>query len=299
MGNIEYKYKEATIDSLVEENEEAEVTPTYQSTTVIPNQCWGGYYNKSIFDSTRPSPSFGQNYNNYKDFGVSIQNYGCAVCCCVGAYNRLYAGWNKPLTVYDLWIKNCFVWNQNIINKKGQPCGPTLAIWNRTPGVSISTDKLRFDDTRAYPFTRSNSYYQEPSIGDSYASQFYVPSGWSGHYELTTNYKKKQVAAMKRIEENVVGSSCCILYICNSTRNAGHYVLAYDSTREEGQPYKYSDILVYDPCPSLTYFNGTAKPKRSENYYGARCTLEESMKRINSDLSDGIRTVAVCTTKSQ
>lgn len=299
MGNIEYKYKETTIESLVEENEESTITTQFSASDVIPNQCWAGYYNKSVFNSTQNKPTS----IKFKDFGVSIQNYGCAVCCCVGAYNLLYPE-NTPLTVYDLWQKNGFLWNPKITNKPGQSCGTTKAVWSRTPDISISTGKIHFDDTRTYPFANPNSYYKEPNLSqEKYegisASDFYVPSGWSGHNILTDNYKIKQVAAMIDIKEAVDNNNCCILYICNSTRNTGHYVLAYGSTYTSGT-YSYDQIQVCDPCPSLTYQGWQQHHvKRSNQYYGANTTLDESMKRINSDLSDGIRTVAICKKKSQ
>ena len=59
----------------------------------VPNQLWKGYYDPEIFKEYS-NTAWGINLNQYYDFGVSIRNYGCAVCSAVGAINML--NYRKP-----------------------------------------------------------------------------------------------------------------------------------------------------------------------------------------------------------
>ena len=123
--------------------------------TAMPNQCWKGYYNKSVFDSsTKPSSA------QFRDFGVSVRDYGCAVCCCIGATNYLNG---TNLTVEQLYNRKGFVWNPNKKSLSGRSNGPTLAKWKYIPGVNIINDNTKYDYNLTYAFCNASNKYQYPT----------------------------------------------------------------------------------------------------------------------------------------
>ena len=267
----------------------------------IPNQCWSGYYNRDTFASSSLQYGPVANTIKFEDFGVSILKYGCAVCCCIGATN--YLNKNKtgfvPITVYDMYKKNAFVWNKNIVNSNGQSCGATLAKWNSTPGVQISNSNIHYDSDREYSFSKKNSAYSAtPELTSAqvttYSNMFYIPVSTdtaiyksSYHNSLDDDFKAYQSLGFSRIKANITSGYVDIIYICNKTHNTGHYVLAYSFNSNlytnRGNQYAADEINVVDPCPNS--YN-------KSQYYGVATTLAVAMKRINSDISDGIRTVA-------
>jgi len=102
------------------------------------------------------------------------------------------------------------------------------------------------------------------------------------------DFCKSQVVALKKLQSDLSGSTavsptkCDIIYVCSSKRKLGHYLLAIAYSQQHTGQYSVDDVTVLDPCPT--------KISR-DNYYGVSMTLPNALKRLNADISDGIRLI--------
>ena len=271
---------------------------TYSANFIIPSQLWKGYYDEKTFKSTAVRPTQAQ----YVNYGKSVFNYGCAVCCCAGAARILTS---KTHTLDEMYRLGTFSWNPKTVDKYGSPNGPTLARWYqmRQIGISVNNGGVHYDAQRTYPWTKGNNAYQTLSTSTASLSEFYVPADTSIVYNQGTgNYSsgkrdallaqedfcKSQVVALKKLQSDLSGSTagsptkCDIIYVCSSKRKLGHYLLAIAYSQQHSGQYSVDDVTVLDPCPT--------KISR-DNYYGVSMTLPNALKRLNADISDGIRLI--------
>ena len=248
--------------------------------------------------------------------------YSCPLCCSIGAAKILTG---DEYTINDLYKKQCFTWYDKKYDKKGRHCGVTLANFPRMKKIGIDateTKKTKYDDGRYYSWTKKASAYTGTAnaIAQSshptwtlsqWADAFYMPvDSDDGLYKSSYNqgngawkkgdltsssqqtFKAYQALAVDRIKTDVQNGKVDIIYICSSVKKSGHYVLAvgfntdiaYQKYESHGNKYCVDEIIVYDPCP-VNY---------KDNYYGKKMTLLDSMKRLNADISDGIRTIQTC-----
>lgn len=305
-----------SIADVVNQNIEANSIIGQIGTVYVPNQCWKGYYDVSIFDSTLTKP---QNMQ-FRDYGISVWYYSCPLCCSIGAAKMLTG---NEYTINDLYKKQCFTWYDNKYDKYGRHCGVTLANFPRMKKIGIDTTetkKTKYDDNRQYSWTKKASAYTGTNNAISQSShpswtlaqwedEFYMPvSTDSGLYKSSYNqgggawvkgnltassqqkFKAYQAMAVDRIKTDIANGKVDIIYICSSVKKSGHYVLAIgfsnDTYTSHGNKYCVDEIIVHDPCPvsNALYNNKTS-------YYGRQMTLLDSMRRLNADISDGIRTI--------
>lgn len=267
----------------------------------IPNQCWKGYYDidtfsKSISDTSKPAT-----YSEYFDFGKSIWNAGCGICAAIGAINFLT---NGNFTVLDAYRKGLA-----IVYKSSNS---SLVSFRNSKKFGVDTgdtQHIAYDIGRDYGWAKSSKNYTNTasiittSKINAYKDLFYLPDGTyhqaKGPYQPGNQsdlksyhdgaYVAAQAQAIERIKNMYFADQCAIIYINSPVRNCGHYVLAVGYSEAHSGYYSFDDIIVWDPCPinTSTYNNKT-------QYYGRMMTLTESMKRINCDISDGIRTIQTC-----
>ena len=266
----------------------------------IPNQCWQGYYDLAEFNNSVNKPSL---YTEYRDFGKSIWWSGCAICSALGAINYLL---NADYTVLDAYKKG-----MALIYKNTNTLLVSFRRSNKFGVNSTDTQHIAYDIGRNYGWAKnSKNYYNTSSIIteskiNSYKNLFYRPDGTyhqaNGPYTSGTAadllsyqggaYCAAQAQAIERIKNDVAQGLCDIIYINSPIRNCGHYVLAIAYSQAHSSYYSFDDIYVWDPCP----INIKNVYDNKKEYYGRRMTLTESMKRINCEISDGIRTIQTCT----
>lgn len=159
---------------------------------IIPSQLWKGYYDEKTFQSTVLKPTQAQ----YLNYGKSVFNYGCAICCCAGAAKILTS---KSHTLDEMYRLGTFSWNPKTVDKYGMPNGPTLAKWYqmRQIGISVNNGGIHYDATRTYPWTKGNNAYGTPNTSGVSVSDLYVPSDTSIVYNQGTgNYSSGNRTAL-------------------------------------------------------------------------------------------------------
>ena len=267
----------------------------------IPNQCWKGYYDIAQFTRTLQKPI---SYSEFFDFEKTILNTGCGICAALGAINFLT---NSDFTVLDAYRKGLA-----IIRKSSRASLVSFRNTSKFGVSSTDTQYIAYDIGRNYSWVKSSKNYTSTSSIittakiNAYKNLFYIPSDTTITYHQAKGsytpgnkddllayqggaYCAAQAQAIERIKNMDFADECGIIYINSPVRNCGHYVLAVGYSTAHSGYYSYDDIIVWDPCAvsTSTYNNRT-------EYYGRRMTLTESMKRINCDISDGIRTIQTC-----
>lgn len=314
---IEFKLEKTTPQDFEDEN--ISITPVYSDCN-IPNQLWKGYRDPHVFTEEQNKIGSVLKNKSFRDFGISINNYGCAVCSSVAAVNYLK---NTNYTVYDFYNKNCFVWKKSV-NKNNVPNGVTLMSFRGTQKFGVTstyTNHIAYDIGRDYGWAKSSRNYTNtnsvitPEKISAYQDKFYRPTEGETNkgYKSTdsynqatarytkgtlstlfdsSDYSKKyrtaQAQAIERIKYDILNGYVDILFINSPVTKSGHYVLAVGATQNYST-HSYADITVWDPCAknTSTYNNRTS-------YTGRQMTLMESMSRIKGDISDGIRSIQTC-----
>ena len=187
---IEYRLTSASdVSNLVTDASEASSIPTTTGAgtilaNMLPNQLWKGYQDETVFTSTITKPS----KIAFRNFGKSVNLYGCAVCCCAGA-SALLTGIAYPLDY--MYENGCFKWNPKVVDSHGVPCGTTLAQWYQMNkiGIKINSQNSRYDYERKYPWLTAKSKNVFWTSADTLAAQFYMPDATATYNQgLTDNY---------------------------------------------------------------------------------------------------------------
>ena len=174
-SGLKFILKKSTQNDFIED--QGSTIAGVTSACTIPNQLWQGYWKEDVFNANKP---VGVNLD-FIDFGISIQQYGCAVCCCVGATNLL-KGTNY--TIKNLYDRNYFTWYKDRYNKKGLHNGVTLAKFSYIKKLGVDTTQslhIAYDVGREYGWCKkSKNYYNTSTIitpekVSAYASKFYQP----------------------------------------------------------------------------------------------------------------------------
>lgn len=89
---VEYKYTTSSLSTILSNQSSSDSASYTGNTYIMPSQLWKGYYDEDSFNDEdsfsnhdmspvryKPSEIF------YRNFGKSVLNYGCAVCCCLAA----------------------------------------------------------------------------------------------------------------------------------------------------------------------------------------------------------------------
>lgn len=314
---LEFIYDKSTQTDFIDDQGPAIVAPT--DSCIIPNQLWQGYWKEDIFNANKPAGVDIQ----FMDFGVSIRQYACAVCCCVGVVNLFK---NTNYTIKNFYDRNYFIWYKDQYNKNGLHNGVTLARFSYTKKLGVDTTQtlhIAYDVGRDYGWCKNSKNYTNtssiiiPEKITAYASKFYQPQSGettkgykdnnkynqaggaytkgslSDIFASTTyalNYRAAQAQAIERIKQDINNGHADILYINSPVTKSGHYVLAVEAIQNYST-HSYADIVVWDPCPT----NQTGYNNKT-SYYGRKMTLMQSMNRIKGDISDGIRTIQTCST---